>query len=282
MWKDGREKVGPALRTLVVVAGVAFWVWMVWTISWETARDQIEANYAARDYAESTNRQIKERCIGLPSAAAAECAAVIVSASRENQRGEYDLSAQRDMARWTRIMSILAGLGLGLSMVGVGLVYVTFGETRKAAAAAQRTYEAFVAVERPRLIPQVQDVSYDEKRRRMIITLKAENIGKSTGYVERVGYATSTHNGPPGPMVMEPVEVTVPADDSNLLTELESAPDFDTYPYISGVILYRSPFERDHQSYFCFRIEPGKIDAYGGGGPKAHRDRSGAYWPADT
>lgn len=43
-----------------------------------------------------------------------------------------DLKAQRQMALWTRLMGAAAIVGIAISVVGIGLVYTTFAETRKA------------------------------------------------------------------------------------------------------------------------------------------------------
>jgi hypothetical protein len=50
----------------------------------------------------------------------------------DNRRNYADLVAQRSSALWAKIMGIAALIGMGLSFMGVTLVWTTFRETRKA------------------------------------------------------------------------------------------------------------------------------------------------------
>ena len=50
----------------------------------------------------------------------------------DSRRNYADLVAQRSSALWAKIMGIAALIGMGLSLVGVALVWTTFRETRKA------------------------------------------------------------------------------------------------------------------------------------------------------
>jgi hypothetical protein len=52
------------------------------------------------------------------------------NATEDRQRSRQDLIAQQDMARWTWWMMIAAFIALGLSSVGIVLIYLTFQETR--------------------------------------------------------------------------------------------------------------------------------------------------------
>ncbi len=114
---------------------------MIWDLSAQETRNEIEATYAARDYAESTDGQIRDLCVGSSLQSRVECAKEIIAANRESERGERDLEAQQSMARWTLIMGVVAGAGLLISLIGVVLVYITFRETRRAADAGFRANE---------------------------------------------------------------------------------------------------------------------------------------------
>lgn len=109
------------------------YVAMIWDMSAQQARGEVEATYAARDYAESTDKHIRDLCVVGPLQARLECAKEIIAANRESERGERDLQAQEAMARWTFVMGGVAAFGVLISLIGVGLVYVTFRETRRAA-----------------------------------------------------------------------------------------------------------------------------------------------------
>jgi hypothetical protein len=60
----------------------------------------------------------------------------------DSRRNYADLVAQRSSALWAKIMGIAALIGMGLSLVGVALVWTTFRETRKANEIASDTTEA--------------------------------------------------------------------------------------------------------------------------------------------
>jgi len=51
---------------------------------------------------------------------------------RDGQRNEYDLEAQLVTSAWTRSMGIAAIIGMVASLIGVGLVLITFRATRHA------------------------------------------------------------------------------------------------------------------------------------------------------
>ena len=102
----------------------------------EQAIYEQEARNAHAVYSQNASAEVKRSCAAVPSPERASC---LKQASYENandqndNRREYaDLVAQRTSALWTKIMGIAALVGMGLSAVGVVLVWTTFNETRKA------------------------------------------------------------------------------------------------------------------------------------------------------
>jgi hypothetical protein len=101
-------------------------------------------NDAARNaahYAEDAKHDIAVKCARLAGQAHDDCADEIDNAAREDQRNEYDLAAQQISAMWAAIMGGMAVVGVGLSGVGVYLIWQTWAETRAAADAGRRANE---------------------------------------------------------------------------------------------------------------------------------------------
>lgn len=133
-----------AAVTLSAVLG--FWLWASTTNS--QSRIEHEAAKNAKEHAHTAYVEIRAACSGLPVAESDVCANQINYAAGERRRDEYDLEAQRTMAVWTRAMGIAAMIGMSVGIVGVGLVYFTFQETKRAASEARRNVDAFIASER--------------------------------------------------------------------------------------------------------------------------------------
>ena len=65
----------------------------------------------------------------------------------DSRRNYADLVAQRSSALWAKIMGIAALIGMGLSLLGVVLVAITFRETRKANGIASGSQRAWIDIE---------------------------------------------------------------------------------------------------------------------------------------
>ncbi len=159
MTDDKHDGIGGYFRMSVVALGALFWVWFLWQLSADQTRGEIENQYATRDYAERTEESISNFCMTLPDADKTDCIEKAIESRRKEQRNERDLNAQETMARWTWVMGGIAGIGLIVSLIGIGLIYVTFKETRRAAdtgreaneiarSSSERQLRAYVGVER--------------------------------------------------------------------------------------------------------------------------------------
>lgn len=256
-----------------------------WLISEATESQrayQQRSKAEADGYASRADIATKGRCLDLPANAQQQCAQEKSETARQGRRNEYDLEAQQTMAVWTRYMGIAAIIGMAVGIFGVGLIYVTFRETRRAAASAQNTHQAFVAVERPRLIARARGCYYDADKRRVIVQIEAENIGKSTAHLQRVMWEQMPNHAMPGRLHQQTeVAFSVHALATQTVASLESAEAFDKWPYVVGYVQYRSAFGTDHRSHFVVRIHDRAIDGYGGGGPYIENER-GYGWPEDT
>lgn len=93
--------------------------------------DRSDATRNAAVYAANTKNQIAAECV--TPAEYEKCSLQIELASEGSQRDEYDLYSQKTMALWTTVMGIMAVMGVGLSALGVYLIWHTWEATREAA-----------------------------------------------------------------------------------------------------------------------------------------------------
>jgi len=127
--RGDRTKTG--LIAGIVVAVLIAAAFIGWGLC-KTAEYEREANNQAREYAAYTDKKIRKACLSLPPVYQKDCAAEARHEQRNNERNEYDLVAQRKSALWAYIMGAAAVIGMGLSVIGVFLVWTTFDATRKA------------------------------------------------------------------------------------------------------------------------------------------------------
>lgn len=134
-----RTKTGLIFGVIVSVVIAALIVG--WGLA-KSAEYQRKADYQTAEYAAYTYEKVGHECVGLTRVNQAECVAKATNERRANEREEQDLVAQRQSALWAYIMGAAAVIGMGLSVVGVVLVYTTFHETRKANEIATRVSAA--------------------------------------------------------------------------------------------------------------------------------------------
>jgi len=90
----------------------------------------------ASQYPSDTDKRI-EQCFTNPDLAAAkQCAQEAITADRENQRGERDLQAQREVADWTYYTVIISILQIPLGVLGLIALIVTIRQGQEAIAKA--------------------------------------------------------------------------------------------------------------------------------------------------
>jgi hypothetical protein len=94
------------------------------------------ASQDAAEYARYAEQEVGEACRGVAPVELVHCFSDARIKSelkkREYEHEQADLVAQQTGALWTTLMGLAAILGMGLSVVGVYLVWTTFKETRKA------------------------------------------------------------------------------------------------------------------------------------------------------
>lgn len=134
-----RDRRAEVLGLGIAAIAALAWSAMLWQMSANEAKRTMRAEHKAASYAQDTENRILNACRATDRAAFVRCATKEIDTSHENQRAEYDLSAQQDMAEWAKWM-LLAGL-LTLIVTGIGVWFVR--ETLRATLkAVQDTSEA--------------------------------------------------------------------------------------------------------------------------------------------
>lgn len=93
--------------------------------------------HSAGQYIEYAQDRIRETCLDAELSALRECITVEIVSAQDHRRAERDLDAQESMALWAMIMTAISVAGVGLTGLGIYLVWGTLSETRIAARAAQ-------------------------------------------------------------------------------------------------------------------------------------------------
>lgn len=145
-WRNGiATKLGVVIALAIAVAAIG-WGWN-YGLRQERTFEQ-EARQAHADQAKNGCYQISRTDVQMPSVKEANgkpCAPSEKAKQKNDNRRDYaNLVAQRSSALWAKIMGIAALIGMGLSLVGVVLVWTTFRETRKANEIAREIGEAQV------------------------------------------------------------------------------------------------------------------------------------------
>lgn len=114
---------------------IVFLIWLaisIGVVAYGSGREDQRRDQAPAAYSDTAKKKAMESCAGQETGAAYECIYEKVESSQEQARGEQDLIAQQKSANGTLITAAAALISLFVSMVGIGLVYTTFAETRKA------------------------------------------------------------------------------------------------------------------------------------------------------
>ena len=141
---------------LTALAALLFGVWMVASELSRDADYQWESDDNSREYAANTEQEIRQSCLPLAEPDKSNCIAKQRHEYRKDQREERDLVAQRKSANWAYIMGAAAVVGMGLSAVGVILVWATFRETQLTAKIANEALQHEREINRPWLEMKVR------------------------------------------------------------------------------------------------------------------------------
>lgn len=118
---------------IAVILAAAFIGWGLL----ETAKYQRQADNNSHNYSEYTRNKIANTCVGLPHLEKTKCSYEATDKQREYRTNQRDLVAQKTSALWAYIMGAAAVIGMGLSVIGVFLVWTTFQEAHRQANIAE-------------------------------------------------------------------------------------------------------------------------------------------------
>jgi hypothetical protein len=85
-----------------------------------------------QNYINAASIRANRRCASVPRPEIRLCVQEEYDSARKGEHDEADLQAQLVTSAWTRAMGIAAIIGMSVGILGVGLVFFTFRETRKA------------------------------------------------------------------------------------------------------------------------------------------------------
>jgi hypothetical protein len=124
---------------LAALAVIGFAGWMIYKGATLERLYQKEAGKAADQAADRARVQMQRDCAPLPPQQKNKCDAEVSNTYRSYRKETRDLEAQRTTALWTAFMGAAALLGMAVSIIGVGLVYITFRATRQSNEIARET-----------------------------------------------------------------------------------------------------------------------------------------------
>jgi hypothetical protein len=143
-WRNGfATKLGVVIALFIAVFAIG-WGWnygLVQERTYEQEARQAHANQAEDGCYQITEAEVQNTSVKKPDSK--PCAPDEKAQQENDNRRDYaDLVAQRSSALWAKIMGIAALIGMGLSLIGVALVWTTFRETRRANQISSATTEA--------------------------------------------------------------------------------------------------------------------------------------------
>lgn len=135
MPRSDRSNIPAAIFGLIVAPLFAY---LMYDLGRGSGLHDGEANSRARTEQRDIGARIRQRCTGSVGFARKECATQTVEATRERQRNEYNLQAQRDAARWAFWAAIIAALQIPVGVFGLYALLRSLRQTEKSLRIAQR------------------------------------------------------------------------------------------------------------------------------------------------
>jgi len=156
------------LGAILAVGLVAFSTYQYGAAAGVQSEIALQADNQAKQEHDSSHAQIEDCSQNI--VAPKEQEACEAKASQESQ-------SQQAMALWTRYMGIAAIIGITVGIIGTGLIFFTFWETRKGARAAEASRDAYIRTESARLIGGITWLGTSQFK------IKFTNMGRSPAFV---------------------------------------------------------------------------------------------------
>jgi hypothetical protein len=150
------EKIHRGFVAAVGAGAFALYAWMFYAIGVSGATHHEQAKRYAKQEAAAAGNSVERECAGLVGGALRKCETEIIAASRESQRDESALQAQRDMSEWAFWLLIIGAGQLVATIIGLAFIKGTLDATRDAVReAADGTQAALIAAEAGRSANQI-------------------------------------------------------------------------------------------------------------------------------
>lgn len=223
------------------------------------------------EYTEEANAAA-ERCDTLLAIAEIEgCLPAVRAAERDALHSESNLQAQKTVAIWTRTMGIAAVIGMTVGIFGLGLIFTTFRETRRAAESSAGTLRSFIAKERAYLRVLRGNKTRELPSGNEGIGIAVKNVGMAPCTIIKIEW--SYFYGPDWPeqfMHERSTPRVVPPQSEGVTPCLhwDIEPEMDEARILAGTIHYETLDHQVFQTHFSLTVKHVREDGYGGGGWK--------------
>lgn len=135
-WGGRIAVIGCAVAVLFILWGLSV---SIYSQGWASGLHQAEANGYAAEYPSDTDERLKKCLADGFSSDAKKCVEEAIASSREAQRSEQDLKAQRDMSEWAWWLLIVSLAQIPIGVGGLLALVVTIRQGREGLKIAQNT-----------------------------------------------------------------------------------------------------------------------------------------------
>jgi len=250
---------------------------MFYDMGASSARNDERSKRYTSTYAADAAKHVEKDCAGRAGKALVECMVEIVDATRESQRAESDLGAQWQAANWVAWATIIAGVQLVATILGLVYIRETLLATVKAVedtgVATQAMKDANLIADRTSrqqlrayLTPEIAVVEWHPNGINYKITISFKNTGGTPATKASIQWGSmGTDNYDPeidypgelGPLFSSSIvgpgqQLTVSAEKVATI-EVVNAINGDRGAILAkGVILYRDSFDEVQTVKFQF------------------------------
>jgi len=212
---------------------------------------RLQAQEHAEQYANPASVSIEHKAPNISSPRQDNCISTEEDSANEAERGTYDLEAQQIMANWTRVMGKAAIVGMGVGILGLFLIFITFWETRKAAVAGRKANDITRDLQRARIVPVTKFEAIPYGKDQFIIG--CENIGTTPAFNLRcaIQVVIGIPTIPPPLTDWGKPRLVKPQGEADL-TYAEGEVLEST---VIGCIEYDTIFEKARKTYICMTFE---------------------------
>lgn len=134
---------GKRSADLAKYGGAVIALLISWLVVWELSAQISESrtHQESANYTKQAQQEIDRTCVGIDATQVPQCVSQILQTTRDAERADHDLQAQRDMANWARLMFLLSAGGLPLTVVGIYFVRENLLEMQRQRAVSQNAVD---------------------------------------------------------------------------------------------------------------------------------------------